>query len=170
MTTIQYQYFPKNQLLPEILRHVVDIFIAQEHLISSQTHLLHSNDVLHILSEPLMALGFKVEVSKRREDKIRIPVLFGRNGEMEKYFEADCYHPINNIVMEIEAGRAVVNYQFLKDIFQACVMHDIEQLVIAVRNDYRGHDDFETVINFLDTLYTSNRLNLPLKRILIIGY
>lgn len=83
MTTIQYQYFPKNQLLPEILRHVVDIFIAQEHLISSQTHLLHSNDVLHILSEPLMALGFKVEVSKRREDKIRIPVLFGRNGEME---------------------------------------------------------------------------------------
>ena len=120
MTTIQYQYFPKNQLLPEILRQVVDIFIAQEHL---------------ILSEPLMALGFKVEVSKRLEDKIRIPVLFGRNGEMEKYFEADCYHPINNIVMEIEAGRAVVNYQFLKDIFQACVMHDIEQLVIAVRND-----------------------------------
>ena len=72
--------------------------------------------------------------------------------------------------MKIEAGRAVVNYQFLKDIFQACVMHDIEQLVIAVRNDYRGHDDFETVINFLDTLYTSNRLNLPLKGILIIGY
>ena len=67
--------------------------------------------------------------------------------------------------MEIEAGRAVVNYQFLRDIFQACVMHDIEKLVIAVRND-----DFETVINFLDTLYTSNRLNLPLKGILIIGY
>ena len=85
MTTIQYQYFPKNQLLPEILRQVVDIFIAQEHLISSQTNLLHSNDILHILSEPLMALGFKVEVSKRLEDKIRIPVLFGRNGKMEKF-------------------------------------------------------------------------------------
>ena len=67
--------------------------------------------------------------------------------------------------MEIEARRAVVNYQFLRDIFQACVMHDIEKLVIAVRND-----DFETVINFLDTLYTSNRLNLPLKGILIIAY
>lgn len=67
--------------------------------------------------------------------------------------------------MEIEAGRAVVNYQFLRDIFQACVMHDIEKLVIAVRND-----DFETVINFLDTLYTSNRLNLPLKGSLIIAY
>ena len=137
---------------------------------SSLTYFPTRKNDLNILFEPLMYLGYKVEVSKSLEDKIRIPVLFGRNGEMEKYFEADCYHPINNIVMEIEAGRAVVNYQFLKDIFQACVMHDIEQLVIAVRNDYRGHDDFETVINFLDTLYTSNRLNLPLKGILIIGY
>jgi hypothetical protein len=170
MTTIHYQYFPKNQLLPEALRYVVDVFIAQEHLISSQTRHLHSNDVLHILSKSLMALGFEVEASKRLEDKIRIPVLFGRNGKMEKYFEVDCYHPTQNTVIEIEAGRAVVNYQFLKDIFQACVMHDVEHLVIAIRNDYRGHDDFETVTNFMDTLYTSNRLNLPLKGILIIGY
>lgn len=170
MTTIQYQYYPKSQLLPEVLRHVVDVFVAQEYLISSQTHHLHSNDVLHILSNSFTSLGFKVEVSKRSEDKIRIPVLFGRNGVMEKYFEADCYHPTQNVVIEIEAGRAVVNYQFLKDIFQACVMHDVEQLVIAVRNDYRGHDDFETVNNFIDTLYASNRLNLPLKGILIIGY
>ena len=74
------------------------------------------------------------------------------------------------MVIEIEAGRAVANYQFLKDIFQACVMHDVEQLVIAVRNDYRGSDDFDVVTNFMDTLYASNRLNLPLKGILIIGY
>lgn len=170
MTTIQYQYYPKSRSLPEILRHVVDVFVTKEYLISSQTHHLHSNDVLHILSNSLISLGFKVEVSKRSEDKIRIPVLFGRNGEMEKYFEADCYHPIQNVVIEIEAGRAVVNYQFLKDIFQACVMYDVEQLVIAVRNDYRGNDDFEKVTNFIDTLYASDRLNLPLKGILIIGY
>lgn len=119
MTTIQYQYYPKSRLLPEILRHVVDVFVIKEYLILFQTHHLHSNDVLHILSNSLISLGFKVEVSKRSEDKIRIPVLFGRNGEMEKYFEADFYHPIQNVVIEIEAGRAVVNYQFLKDIFQA---------------------------------------------------
>lgn len=170
MTTIQYQYYPKSRLLPDMLQHVVDVFVTQEYLISSHTHHLHSNDVLHILSNSLISLGFKVEMSKRFEDKIRIPVLFGRNGEMEKYFEADCYHPIQNVVIEIEAGRAVANYQFLKDIFQACVMHDVEQLVIAVRNDYRGSDDFDVVTNFMDTLYASNRLNLPLKGILIIGY
>lgn len=170
MTTIQYQYYPKSRLLPEMLRHVVDVFVTQEYLISSQTHHLKSNDVLHILSSSLISLGFKVEVSKRFEDKIRIPVLFGRNGEIEKYFEADCYHPIQKVIIEIEAGRAVANYQFLKDIFQACVIHDVEQLVIAVRNDYLGKNDFETVTNFMDTLYASNRLNLPLKGILIIGY
>jgi len=93
--------------------------------------------------------------------------LFGRNGEMEKYFEADCYHPINNIVMEIEAGRAVVNYQFLKDIFQACIMYHIEQLVIAVRNDYRGHDDFEQ-LSFIDDIYTLTRLVYSTKGKLLI--
>ena len=129
MTTIQYQYYPKSRLLPDMLRHVVDVFVTQEYLISSHTHHLHSNDVLHILSNSLISLGFKVEMSKRFEDKIRIPVLFGRNGEMEKYFEADCYHPI-----------------------------------------HRGSDDFDVVTNFIDTLYASNRLNLPLKGILIIGY
>lgn len=89
---------------------------------------------------------------------------------MEKYFEADALNPQNKTVVEVEAGRGVTNYQFLKDLFQACMMQEIEYLVIAVRNIYRGQKDFETVILFLDTLYASNRLKLPLKGILIIGY
>ena len=73
-------------------------------------------------------------------------------------------------MLEVEAGRAVVNYQFLKDIFQACMMHRVEYLVLAVRNDYRGHDDFQVVRTFLETLYISNRLILPLQGIMLIGY
>jgi hypothetical protein len=72
--------------------------------------------------------------------------------------------------LEVEAGRAVVNYQFLKDIFQACMMYGVEYLIIAVRNDYQKKDDFQKVCVFLETLYISNRLSLPLKGILIIGY
>jgi hypothetical protein len=51
-------------------------------------------------------------------------------------------------------------------------MHDVEYLVIAiaVRNIYKSGKDFEKVISFLDTLYASNRLKLPLSGILIIGY
>lgn len=41
------------------------------------------------------------------------------------------------IVIEVEAGRAVDNNQFLKDLFQACMMDGISFLVIAVRNYYR---------------------------------
>lgn len=74
------------------------------------------------------------------------------------------------VVIEIEAGRAVSNYQFLKDLFQACVMQDVDYLVIAVRNIYRTSKDFDKLITFLDALYVSNRLILPLKGILIIGY
>jgi len=73
-------------------------------------------------------------------------------------------------VVEVEAGRGVVNNQFLKDPFQACMMHNVSYFAVAVRNLYRGSDDFNKVCRFFDTLYASNRLHLPLKGILIIGY
>jgi hypothetical protein len=43
----------------------------------------------------------------------------------------------------------------LNDIFQACMMHDVLHLAIAVRNTYRGSDDFAKVESFLETLYVS---------------
>ena len=50
------------------------------------------------------------------------------------------------------------------------MMHDLDYLIIVVRNDYRRNPDFENVTTFFDTLYASGRLQLPLKGILIIGY
>jgi hypothetical protein len=73
-------------------------------------------------------------------------------------------------VIEVEAGRAVTNYQFLKDLFQACMMHEVDFLVVAVRNTYSKNKDFQNVINFFNTLYASERLVLPLEGVLIIGY
>lgn len=61
-------------------------------------------------------------------------------------------------------------FAFLKDIFQASMMHGVEFLILAVRNDYRGGDDFQKVYTFLETLYISSRLVLPLKGIILIGY
>ncbi len=74
------------------------------------------------------------------------------------------------MVIEVEAGRGVTNYQFLKDLFQACVMQDVDYAVIAVRQDYRGSDDYRKVVSFIETIYASNRLVLPLNGVLIIGY
>ena len=57
-------------------------------------------------------------------------------------------------------------------------MFDVEYLVIAVLNEYRFNSggkemvgkDYQEVRTFLETLYISNRLKLPLKGILLIGY
>jgi hypothetical protein len=73
-------------------------------------------------------------------------------------------------VLEVEAGRALLNNQFLKDLFQASMMVEIDYCVIAVRNLYRSNNDFRSISTFLETLYTSSRLQLPLKGVLIIGY
>lgn len=167
---IQYQYFPKSCNIPTELQLLVKVFFAKKDEIISSKFQLPSNEVLRILSSDIAALGYQVETGKKAVDKIKVPVLFGRNGSLEKYFEADCYNPKVKVVIEIEAGRAVTNYQFLKDIFQASVMHDVDYLTIAVRNIYRKQKDFDIVTNFLDTLYASNRLELPLKGILVIGY
>ncbi len=115
-------------------------------------------------------LGYIVEQGKKRNQKIKIPVLFGRNSQIIKAFDVDAFNELNKTIFEIEAGRAVANNQFLKDIFQACVMVDVEYLVIAVRKVYRDSNDFEKIINFLETLYSSKRFILPIKGILLIGY
>lgn len=130
---IQYQYFPKRCRTPDNLLQLVNIFCAKEDEITSSKNKLQRDDVLRIVSDDIAALGYQVERGKKAAEK-KIPVLFGLNGTLEKYFEVDCYHPDTKVVVEIEAGRAVVNYQFLKDIFEGCVMSDVDYLVIAVRN------------------------------------
>ena len=50
------------------------------------------------------------------------------------------------------------------------MMSNVEYLVVAVRNIYSSNKDFETMATFFDTLYASNRLQLPLKGVLAIGY
>ncbi len=146
------------------------MFDSKIELIDSGQHKHESNVVLEKVRLDLENLNFRIEKGKKLNDRIQVPVLFGQNGKLEKYFDADGYNSSNKTVIEVEAGRAVTNYQFLKDLFQACMMHEVDYLVIAVRKNYRRSSDFQTVITFFDTLYTSDRLHLPLEGILIIGY
>ncbi|MBR5909782.1 MAG: hypothetical protein IKZ66_07440, partial [Schwartzia sp.] len=85
-------------------------------------------------------------------------------------FEADGYFAECGYIVEIEAGRGVTNYQFLKDFFEACTMIGVDKLCIAVRNIYRTSNDFEKVCIFFETMYASNRIGIPLSNILVIGY
>jgi hypothetical protein len=167
---INWQYFPKSDEIPTHLENVVEVFEKSKDEIDSDTSEHNSDKVLSIIRKDLEAVNYNVDKSKKRNDKIQVPVLFGRNGKLEKYFEADGINTETKTVIEVEAGRGVTNYQFLKDLFQACLMHEVDYLIIAVRNTYKKSKDFNKVISFVDSLYVSNRLKLPLTGILIIGY
>lgn len=153
--SVQWIYFPKSDPAPDYLRKVCDVFVYHYAEIDSSTKSLPSNEVLEIVGNSLRQHGFKVEGDTV---KVSVPVLFGKNGQVEKSFCADAYSFAYKCVLEIEAGRAVDNNQFLKDLFEACMMHDVDYLVIAVRKIYRKRKDFDIVTTFFETLYASCRM------------
>lgn len=167
---VSWSTFPRSLAPTQAFKNVVAVFEAVSEKIRSDKHTRKSNDVLSIICPGLKQLGYSVEAGKTRAEKISVPVLFGENGEPSKSFEADAFHKDERVVVEVEAGRAVTNNQFLKDLFQACAMQDVDWLVVAVRQTYKGAKDYESVIRFFDVVFASRRLLLPLKGILIIGY
>lgn len=167
---IKYQFFPRSRGVTKDIQDVINCFRIVENDIDSTTKNFVSNDVLAIIRPHLEERGYRVEMGKSKDEKIDVPVLFGQDNKIDKSFYADALSADGRIVIEVEAGQATENHRFLKDIFEACMMFDVEYLVLAVRNTYRTHDDFQRIFTFLETLYISNRLQLPLKGILLIGY
>lgn len=165
-----YQLFPRSFGITDEIKDIIKCFEKNYEQIKSPNNNLSSDGVLRIIADDLESLNFKVERSKSSVDKIKVPVLFSINNKIDKFFDADAVSKDGKIVIEVEAGRAYRNNQFLKDIFQACMMPNVEYLVIAVRNHYYNSDDFKSIFQFLETLYISNRLILPLKGIVLIGY
>jgi hypothetical protein len=176
---INWAYFPRNSAPSAFSKRIVQCFeeiaseidsLANNSKIEDGFTDSNSNSVLAKARPGLERIGFQVEKDKKSNGKISVPVLFGQRGKPVKSFQADAYCPSEKYVFEVEAGRAVTNYQFLKDLFQASVMSDVDYLGIAIRNIYKRSNDFDKVFDFFDTLYTSNRFQLPLKGVLLIGY
>lgn len=167
---IEFQFFPRSRGVTPEMGAVIDCFKKIENQIESPQHDLKSNEVLKLVEPHLRKIHYKVEIGKGKGEKIDVPVLFGMNNTVDKSFFADALSEDGKVVIEVEAGRATENNQFLKDIFQACMMFDVEYLVLAVRKVYRTHEDYSKINTFLETLYISGRLQLPLKGILLIGY
>lgn len=149
---VNWIHFPKNKPLDKVSAQIVKAFEAVDATIDSYTHQLKSDEVLTAVRPGLEALGFDVEKSKKSDDLVAVPVLYGVNGKIEKAFEADGYLSTAGYVIEVEAGRAVVNYQFLKDFFEACTMVGVDKLCIAVRNKYRAFNDFDRVCKFFEAI------------------
>ena len=183
---LNWSYFPKTDPIPQELEEAISIFkknftkidtITAEGIIAKSSkkrkevsEALESDDVLKVVTQDFVDANYKIETSKKKIDKIRIPVLFGEKGSTAQAFEPDGWHDKNKIVLEIERGRAYANNQFLKDIFETSVMINIDYLVLAVSNLYKDSKDYEKIVSWLDTLYATNRIKLSLKGILLIGY
>ena len=172
---VNWSYFPKTDPLPIQLESSISIF--NNHLVeidSSQNDTnalrLSSDKVLSVVANDFMQAGFDVETGKKKEQKVRVPVLFGHQGSVAQAFEVDGYNNEHKIVLEIEGGRAYTNYQFLKDIFEASVMVDVEYLVSAVRTIYNNHEDYNKITDWLETLFVTKRIQFDLKGLLVIGY
>ena len=167
---LRYQLFPRSFGISKEILEIINCFEIHYDKIKSPENDLSSDGVLKMLSKDLENINYSVELSKASIDKIKVPVLFGLNNKIDKFFDADALSNDGKIVIEVEAGRAYRNNQFLKDIFQACMMPEVDYLVIDVRNEYKKSDDFKSIFQFLETLYINSRLQLPLKGIVLIGY
>lgn len=162
--------FYTNQEVPSHLKKVVEVFNKNFEKINSEgvNVELSSNEVLEIVKDDLENISYKVEGSFQHQDKIVFKIQTKYHDELQ--FHADAYQSETKTIIEVEAGRAVVNYQFLKDFYQASVIKECDYLVIAVRKQYKNTKDFEKVSKFIDGFFNDESFKIPLKGVLIIGY
>lgn len=178
-STVRFMSFPKTEPPPFFASSIADVFINHENQIGTQILKkgLTSNEVLTIIRDDLVSLGFQVESSKQKVDKIERPVFFGESGKPTLKYEIDAYHSEWRCGFEVEAGRAWMGNAIYRDLIQGLVMVQVEILVLAVPNGYKyksgGRDavssDYDNTISVAETLYGHTRVRLPYS-LVVIGY
>ena len=176
---IRYTSFPHTEPPPSFVPQVVDVFRGHEHEVSTLqlTKGLNSDQVLAVLRDDLVSLGFEVESGKRKEQKIVRPVFFGENSVPELQYEIHAYHPKWECGLEIEAGRAWMGNAVYRDLIQALVMVHVQYLILAVPIAYKYNTRGHTVVSHdcvnasavANALYGHSRLKMPYD-LLLVGY
>ncbi len=169
---VNWTYYPLTSKIPDHLEKVVKVFSNHDIEIKAKiaADKAESNEILAVIRNDLTSCGYLVEKSKKKGDKIPITVLFKENGERDVTYEVDAFNADTKTVIEVESGRAIVNYQVLKDLIEACLMEDVDYLCVSLRLDYKGKDDYNAFRKIIDAIFKSNRFKLPLRGVLVIGY
>ncbi len=128
--------FPLTEPPPVFASEVSAVFRQHERAISTVQLLkgLTSNEVLGVIRDDLVVLGFQVEAGKQQTDKIKRPVFFGEDGHPTLNYDIDAYHPLWKCGLEVEAGRAWMGNAIYRDLVQGLVMVQVDYLVLAVPN------------------------------------
>ena len=81
---IQWSYFPLVNKPTELSLEIIRIFEKHVNEIDSEKYVKQESDiVLSKLRKSLKKIGFQVEEGKKKDQKIIVPVLFGRWNERE---------------------------------------------------------------------------------------
>ena len=174
---IRWQIFPRNKTTSKHQVAFLEVFNRFYEEICTPLNRLQSNEVLGVLRAALKGIGYEIESPG---EKIVRPVLFGESGKKDKSYNVDGWHEESGTVLEVEAGQAVENNRFALDILKACSIQGAKNLTMAIPSNYhpdrlrRGGKppkrEFDSVVNTLDSLYVSNRFQMPLDSILVVGY
>ena len=79
---VEFQFFPRSVALDQRMAQIVDCFCKVEQQIESSKNKLSSDQVLALLKPQFEAINLRVESSKKRRNKIPVPVLFGMNNRV----------------------------------------------------------------------------------------
>jgi hypothetical protein len=169
-----WKSYPTVLPAPAWAEGVLEVFRRERRGIDSNVNLgVKSNDCLAIVRPGLEGLGFVVEGGEG-VGKIKRPVLFGENGETEVSYEVDGFLPKHGVVLEIEAGRGAANNADYRNLVRAGLMVDADYLVMAMMQRYvaggQQMKSYERTRKRIDAIYASDRLRLPLRGVLLVGY
>lgn len=172
-------YYPAREPPPPWAFDFVKVVASVRDAIDTTQHRgLTSDKALLALEPGLRSLGYAVEASKSRRDRIRRPVLFGENGAEVLTWEVDAVHDELGIVVEVEAGRGARSNAVYRDLIRTSLIVNVKYLALGVQLAYR-HDtggrevtvpSFAETRTLLDAIYASGRLQLPFEGILLFGY
>lgn len=170
-----WMYFPTRSRPPGWALDFIDVVASHQDAINSAaTTGLTSDGVLAELRPGLERLGYTVESSKRRTDKVRRPVLFAEQGAERVAYEVDAVHDELGVLVEVEAGRGAQNNAVYRDLVRASLIVGARFLVLGVMVEYRfaggSTQSYRDARDLLDAVYASGRLAFPFEGILLFGY
>jgi len=170
-----WKFYPSRSEPPAWVPDVVTAFaVAGAQIDSRANHGVTSDAALAALRPGLVALGFEVESGKTRAGRIHRPVLFGEMGRPRLAYEIDGFHPEHGIVLEVEAGRGAANNADYRDLIRTSLIVDADYLVLAMMLQYKAGTtvmrSYERTREQIDAIYESERLRLPFRGVLLVGY
>ena len=170
-----WSYFPRNSKPPLWVPNFVSVVAAAERVVSTEPgSRLSSDEVLAALEPGLRAQGYAVETGKRKDQKISRPVLFGENGVPQVSYEIDAFHDELGVAVEVEAGRGAANNADYRDLVRTSLILDAHYLALATPLVYRAGRQsiraYDSTRRQLEALYASDRLRLPFRGVLVVGY